>query len=159
MTGIVGLLVVGRLADRLALRDPRWLPGIVAVLTAVLIPCSALAFIVEHRVASTWFIALSYVIGTAYMAPSIAALQRLVRPDQRATASAIFLFFGATIGSLGPFLTGLLSDRLKDGLGAESLGWALLLVVPAFQVVAVLLYVLATQWFKTEALEVADSVA
>ncbi len=35
-----------------------------------------------------WFIALSYVVGTVYMAPSIASSQRLARAAERATASA-----------------------------------------------------------------------
>ena len=125
VTGIVSLLFIGRLADALAGRDPRWLLWVVAAMTALLIPFSALAFVVDSRVLCVWFISLSYVIGTAYMAPSIAAIQLLVRPEQRATASAIFLFFGATIGSAGPFLTGVFSDALTADLGTASLGRAL----------------------------------
>lgn len=149
LTGIVGLLVVGRIADRLAARDPRWLLWIVAAMTTVLLPFSALAFIVDDPTLAVWFISLSYVIGTAYMAPSISAIQRLVRPEQRATASAIFLFFGATLGSLGPFLTGVISDALNADLGSESLRSALLLV-PVAQVFAVALYLVAARRFTRE---------
>jgi hypothetical protein len=98
---------------------------------------------------AVWFISLSYVIGTAYMAPSIAAIQRLVRPEQYATASAIFLFFGSTIGSAGPFLTGVFSDALADDLGTASLGRALVLV-PVAQVIAVVLYLAAARRFREE---------
>ncbi|KUH68255.1 MFS transporter [Mycolicibacterium novocastrense] len=152
LTGILGLLVVGRVADRLSASDPRWLLWLVAAMTAAMVPFSALAFTVGDRTLCIWFISLSYVVGTAYMAPSIAAIQRLARPEQRATASAIFLFFGAIVGSAGPFLTGVISDALKDDLGAMSLGRALL-IVPVFQVVAIACYLLASRRFVREIVE------
>ncbi|OBK79907.1 MFS transporter [Mycobacterium sp. 1164985.4] len=156
LTGIVGLLIVGRVADRLSARDPRWLLWLVAVMTAALLPFSALAFTVDNRTLCIWFISLSYVVGTAHMAPSIAAIQRLARVEQRATASAIFLFFGAILGSAGPFFTGVLSDALKDDLGALSLGRALL-IVPLFQVIALVCYLLASRRFTREIVEATDA--
>jgi predicted MFS family arabinose efflux permease len=149
LTGILSLLIVGRIADRLSARDPRWSLWLVAAMTALMLPFSALAFLVESRTLCIWFIALSYVVGTAYMAPSIAAIQRLARAEQRATASAIFLFFGAMVGSLGPFLTGVISDALKADLGTMSLGRALL-IVPVAQVVAIICYLMASQRFMRE---------
>jgi predicted MFS family arabinose efflux permease len=149
LTGILSLLVVGRVADRLSARDPRWSLWLVAAMTAAMLPFSALAFLVESRTLCIWFISLSYVVGTAYMAPSIAAIQRLARVDQRATASAIFLFFGAMVGSVGPFLTGVISDALKADLGNMSLGRALL-IVPVAQVVAIICYLVASRSFMRE---------
>ena len=155
LTGILGLLVVGRIADRLSARDPRWLLWLVAAMTAALLPFSALAFVVDSQALCVWFISLSYVVGTAYMAPSIAAIQRLARVEQRATASAIFLFFGAIVGSAGPFLTGVISDALRADLGAMSLGRALL-IVPLFQVVAILCYLAASRRFTGEMVDSDD---
>jgi predicted MFS family arabinose efflux permease len=152
LTGILSLLIVGRVADRLSAKDPRWSLWLVAAMTAVLLPFSALAFIVEDRTLCVWFIALSYVIGTAHMAPSIAAIQRLARAAQRATASAIFLFVGSMLGSVGPFLTGVISDALKADLGNMSLGRALL-IVPAAQVIAIVCYLLASRRFVNEMVE------
>lgn len=149
LTGVVGLLLIGRLADRLSLKDTRWLLWLVAAMTAVMIPFSVLAFVVDSQLLCVWFIALSYVVGTAYMAPSIAAIQRLARPEQRATASAIFLFFSAIVGAAGPFATGLISDALRADLGAMSLGRALFLV-PAAQMLAVVCYAVASRWFIRE---------
>jgi predicted MFS family arabinose efflux permease len=150
VTGILGLLIVGRLADRLASRDARWLLWLVAIMTAAMIPFSIAAFVVDSQLLCVLFISLSYVIGTAYMAPSIAAIQRLAAPEQRATASAIFLFFGAIVGSAGPFVTGVLSDALKADLGDQALGRALLIVVPAMQLVAVGCYLAASRRFARE---------
>ncbi|BBZ19318.1 spinster family MFS transporter [Mycolicibacterium gadium] len=157
LTGILSLLIVGRVADRLSARDPRWLLWLVVAMTAVLLPFSALAFIVEDRTWCVWFIALSYVIGTAHMAPSIAAIQRLARAAQRATASAIFLFVGSMLGSVGPFLTGVISDALKADLGNMSLGRALL-IVPAAQVIAIICYLAASRSFMREIVESDDGL-
>jgi predicted MFS family arabinose efflux permease len=149
LTGILSLLIVGRGADSLSAKDPRWSLWLVAAMTTALVPFSALAFVVESQTLCVWFLALSYVIGTAHMAPSIAAIQRLARAEQRATASAIFLFFGAMVGSAGPFLTGVISDTLKGDLGNMSLGRALLLV-PVAQIVAIICYLVASQRFMRE---------
>lgn len=148
--GILGLLVVGKVADRLSAVDPRWLLWLVAAMTAALIPFSTLGFVVGSSTLAVSFIALSYVVGTAYLAPSIAAIQRLVPAEQRATASAIFLFFSAILGSAGPFVTGLLSDGLKADLGNMSLGRALLCVVPVMHLVAIGCYLLASRRYLRE---------
>ncbi|MDG4667271.1 MFS transporter [Mycobacterium sp. 236(2023)] len=148
--GILGLVIVGRIADRLAARDPRWLLWIVVILIATLLPASALAFIVENRIWCVLLLALAYVIGIAYLAPSIAAIQRLVLPEQRATASAVFLFFNATLGAVGPFVTGLISDSLTGELGPQALGRALLILVPTMQLVAVGCYALAAQRYRCD---------
>ncbi|QIV84284.1 spinster family MFS transporter [Mycolicibacterium frederiksbergense] len=153
LLGILGLLIVGRIADRLASRDPRWLLWIVVILIAVLLPASALAFVVESQLACVWLLALGYVIGTAYLAPSIAAIQRLVLPEQRATASAIFLFFNATLGSVGPFLTGMISDSLTAELGPQALGRALLILVPTMQFLAIGCYALAAHRYRRDIIE------
>lgn len=150
VAGILGLLVVGKVADRLSSVDPRWLLWLVALMTAVLIPFSTLGFIVESPLLAVVFIALSYVVGTAYMAPSIAAIQRLVPAEQRATASAIFLFFSAILGSVGPFVTGLISDALKADVGTMSLGRALLCVVPVMHLVAIVCYLIASRRYLRE---------
>ncbi|MBY0287663.1 MAG: MFS transporter [Mycobacteriaceae bacterium] len=157
LTGILSLLIVGRVADRLSAKDPRWSLWLVAAMTAVMLPFSALAFVVESRALCIWFIALSYVVGTAYMAPSIAAIQRLATAQQRATASAIFLFFGAMVGSAGPFLTGVISDALKADLGTMSLGRALL-IVPVAQVIAIICYLVASRSFMREIVESDDGL-
>ncbi|TRW78863.1 MFS transporter [Mycolicibacterium sp. 018/SC-01/001] len=153
LLGILGLLVVGRIADRLAARDPRWLLWIVVVVIAALLPASALAFTVSNRTVCVWLLALAYVIGTAYLAPSIAAIQRLVPAEQRATASAIFLFFNATLGAVGPFLTGVISDALTADLGPQALGRALLILVPTMQLVAIGCYALAARRYRRDIIE------
>ncbi|MHA0289883.1 spinster family MFS transporter [Mycobacterium sp. C3-094] len=150
LLGILGLLIVGRISDRLAARDPRWLLWIVVILIAGLLPASVLAFIVENRWWCVGFLALSYVIGIAYLAPSIAAIQRVVLPEHRATASAVFLFFNATLGAVGPFVTGVVSDSLTAEMGSQALGRALLILVPSMQLVAIGCYALAAKHYRRD---------
>ena len=150
LTGIVGLILVGRIADKLSGIDGRWLLWLVAAMTTALIPFSALGFLVESSALAVFFIALSYVIGTAHMAPSIAAIQRLVPAEQRATASAVFLFFSSILGALGPLLVGMISDALRPEHSDMSLGWALVSVVPVMQVCAIACYLLASRRYLRE---------
>jgi predicted MFS family arabinose efflux permease len=108
------------------------------------------AFLMRVHVLAAWFLALSCIAGVAYMAPSVAAIQRLAYATQRATASAVFLFFCAFFGAAGPFVTGMISDALKPEMGNMSLGRALLLIVPAMQVLAIVFYYLASRRFLRE---------
>ena len=71
-------------------------------------------------------------------------------PSQRATASAVLLFFSAIVGSAGPFLSGVISDALKADMGDMSLGRALLVIVPTMQVLAIAFYFVASRRFLRE---------
>jgi MFS family permease len=152
VAGVLGLLVLGGLADRLASNDLRWPLWLTAGMSAVLIPFSVMAFLVDSGVAALVFLGLSYIVGSAYIAPSIAAIQQLVPNALRATASAVLLFFAAVVGAVGPFVVGLISDALHADLGAAALGRALLFVVPATQALAIVFYLIAGRRFVHEVL-------
>jgi MFS family permease len=151
--GVLGLLAVGRLADALSTKDKRWLLWLVVTIIAVALPFSILGFTVTSPWLAVTFIAMSYVVGAAYMAPSVAAIQLLVPPALRATASAIFLSAAAIIGAVGPFLTGAISDSLREETGTASLGRALIIVVPVAQVLAGMFFVLASRRFNDRTIE------
>ncbi|WP_179469738.1 spinster family MFS transporter [Mycolicibacterium vinylchloridicum] len=150
--GVLGLLVVGRLADILSNKDRRWLLWLVIAIIAVALPFSILAFIVTQAGLAVFFIAMSYIVGAAYMAPSVAAIQLLVPTELRATASAIFLSAAAIIGASGPFVTGLISDTLRDDIGVASLGRALI-IVPVAQVLAGICFALAAKGFNEKVID------
>lgn len=146
LTGIVSLLLTGVIADRLSTKDPRWLLRVVALMLAVLLPFAVAAWIVESRWLAICFMALTNVAVTAYLAPVIAAIQRLAPVESRAMASAILLFFSALMGGAGPFITGLISDALQPELGHLALGRAMF-VVPVALALAAILYAVATRSF------------
>jgi hypothetical protein len=134
--GMVVLMASGALADRLSQRDPRWLLRVVAVLQIAAIVCFALASACMN----------------SYVAPTVAALYRLVLPEMRARTSAVLLFATAVVGGAGPFLVGLLSDGLLPTLGEDSLRYALMLV-PFFSMASVLLLDFAAADVKAETID------
>jgi MFS family permease len=76
--------------------------------------------------------------------PSFATVQDIVPAHCRATANAILMFSMFAIGvTLGPLLTGIISDFLKATFGPESLRHALLIVIASAGVVAAVLICLA----------------
>ena len=90
-----------------------------------------------------WWIALLLLIvptalNTLYYGPTYSSAQGLVRPEFRATASAVMLFAQNLIGlGLGPLFFGILSDWVKPMAGPDSVRWVLygaawLGLLPAF---------------------------
>lgn len=144
LINIVGVLGAGVLADRLSRRDARWSLWLVVCLVALFVPCTVAALLVGHAATSVVLLALSGLIGAAYLPPVVAAIQRLVPADMRATASAVLMLFTALAGGLGPLMVGMASDALAPSLGDHALGRALLLV-PVTQVLAGVFYLLAAR--------------
>ncbi len=138
LVGLTGMLVIGAIADRLQMRDPRWLLWAVVLMICISIPFSILALNVSDPRAATYYLALSYIVGATYLVPVVAAIHRLAPPHLRATASAILLFFTAILGGLGPLITGAISDALTAEFGAMALSRALLVMPVAYAVAGLL---------------------
>jgi predicted MFS family arabinose efflux permease len=149
VSGVISVLSTGIIADKLSSRDPRWTLWVVALMVALLLPFSFAAFLVPNVWVALGCMMLANTIASAYMAPVVAAVQRLAPPDMRATASAFLALFTAMAGGAGPFITGMISDALQPSMGAGSLGWAML-VVPVAQTFAGLLYFAATLSFRRD---------
>jgi MFS family permease len=74
------------------------------------------------------------------MGPLTAAIQGVVPPEMRATASAIFLFLINLIGfGGGAWALGLLSDLLRAAEGEDSLRYAMMIGLAFYGLAAVLL--------------------
>jgi MFS family permease len=64
-------------------------------------------------------------LSSAYIAPTIATTQRLVDANSRALASAVLFFVMSFIGlTIGPWLTGHISDTFKDIFLSEGIDGA-----------------------------------
>jgi predicted MFS family arabinose efflux permease len=147
--GVISVLLTGVSADRLSSRDPRWVLWVQGLMIALLLPFSYTAFLTQSRWTALVCMALANIVATAFLAPAVAAVQRLATNELRATASALLLLFTALAGGLGPFLTGLISDALQADMGARALGRAML-VVPVSHTIAGLLYLAATLTFRRD---------
>lgn len=148
--GLAGIWAGGWLGDRFG-QDQRSqyarIPAIAFLCTvpfyiaAILSPTLTLAFFV---------LLVPTALGLAWLGPVISAIQHLVRPDMRATASAIFLFINNLIGiGLGTYAIGALSDTLTAQFGDESLRYSIL-AGTGFYIIAAGLFLLASRWLEQD---------
>lgn len=141
VAGVPGVLLGGWLSDKLGSADRAAyvrIPAICAFLAAPLFACAVmmktpgLAFLLFMVP-----IALSY----AWLSPLTVAIQHLVFPDARASASSLFLLIMNLIGlGGGALLLGALSDAMLERFGSESLRYASLAASPLYIVAGLLLW-------------------
>ena len=120
--GMLGIWLGGWLGDRLGGARPgayALVPGIAFLLAAPL-------YLVALNNESLWLGLLLYIIpymlSLAWLGPVINAVQHLVPPAMRATASASMLLINNLIGiGFGTFIFGFLSDELKPIYGEDAL--------------------------------------
>jgi len=138
--GVAGILLGGWLGDRLG-RTSRafyaWVPGIAYFLGA---PLFALGISTDDpRLAFALFLipqALSYV----WLGPVLSAVQHLVAPPSRSTASALFLLINNLIGlGGGIYLLGAVSDILTPIYGEEALRYSMFYSLGLYAGAAVLM--------------------
>lgn len=127
--GLVGTFFGGVISDHLSRRDPRWRLLVPAIGQLLSLPTALGAWLVPHAGLSVLLLALSYVFGLMYFAPTFAAAQQLAHENGRATAAAQLSFGLNLIGSsVGPMIVGWTSDLLAPSYGALSLRYALCLM-------------------------------
>lgn len=132
LASVIGSLIAGALADRLARCDLRWQLGVPAAGVALALPVGlAYLSLAPGQVLAATVLVIVYAFFIAWWgAPTYAALTLVVPSHRRATASAMVLLVGAIVGSgIGPVLTGGLSDLLTPIAGSDSLRYALGCVV------------------------------
>lgn len=138
-TGL-GVFAGGYLADTLARRDVRWIAWVVMVAIVIGLPFGLVTYLTESSTVVFLLIGVPAFAGGFYLSPTFALTQSLVKVRMRTVASALLLFVINFIGmTLGPWLTGALSDAWKPEFGDQSLRYALLAVM-AFNVWAAFHY-------------------
>jgi hypothetical protein len=101
-----------------------WLP---ALASALLIPVSLGVYLVDSTATSMALGVVQMVLLNVWFAPIVATAQMLVSSQMRAFTSAMLVLICNILGlSLGPLMTGMISDALQPTLGAESLRYAIL---------------------------------
>lgn len=127
--GAAGILLAGRLADRLsAQRGPQWLPWIVALANLIGLPLLLWTFLAPSAAGALLGFAVPAMLATVYVAPSFALIQNEAPVPMRAVAAAINLFITNIIGlGLGPFSVGFFSDVFAASTGEESLRYGLMM--------------------------------
>jgi len=130
ISGGVGSLAGGFIADRLARRDRRWYAWLPALATLGAVP-----FYVGFLLAPDPWVALLLLVPTVLLnatsiAPLWAANQAIAPLRMRATAYAIIhLGLSAVSGGLAPLVVGFLNDLLAPEFGHVAIRYSLFIVV------------------------------
>jgi hypothetical protein len=89
-------------------------------------------------------------LALAWLGPVIAAVQHIVPPNMRATASASFLFINNLIGiGFGIFFLGFMSDAMAQAHGDDALRYSILYGL-GFYVLSALIYLAASTRLKRD---------
>jgi len=129
VAGVIGTLLSGVLADWLR-KSSQWKAiAMLAVATSIGTPAVILGLLADDYLTFLLCMSIMQIGYVAQGAPAFATIQGAVSPRMHAVSSAILLIGISGIGvSVGPLLTGLLSDALSS-LGPErSLRWGLIIL-------------------------------
>lgn len=130
ISGGIGNVVGGRLADRFGAADARWYLWVPGIATVLGVPAAAAFYLWPDPYVAVALGCVPTILGAMYLGPTFALTQTLVRPRMRALASAILLFVINMIGlGGGPTFVGWLSDELAPTHGIEAVRYALLYTV------------------------------
>ncbi|MCW1429792.1 spinster family MFS transporter [Novosphingobium sp. JCM 18896] len=138
--GVAGMLLGGWLGDRLGSGDRAFLAYLPALAFVIGVPLFAAGiYSSDAKLAFVLFLvpqAMAYV----WLGPVLSAVQMLVPPAQRSTASALFLLINNLIGlGGGIFALGALSDALTPTYGHDALRYSMLYSLALYLVSAVLM--------------------
>lgn len=125
--GIAGTWLGGSLADRFGETQRAAYARIPAYAFLATVPFYVVGVLSPTLTITVLVMTVPTALGLAWLGPVISAVQHLVPPNMRATASAIFLFVNNLIGiGIGTFAIGAISDGLQGRFGDESLRYAIL---------------------------------
>ncbi len=138
--GCIGLLAGGYLADRLGRSDRAMFGKLPAIGYALCVPAFAAAFSTSAPMAAFAWLLLPTAFSYVWIGPVVTAVQHLVDPRDRATASACFLLLNNGVGiGLGALVIGRFSDTLTPALGEDALRVAMLWSLAGYALAAVLM--------------------
>jgi len=149
---VAGTLLGGWLGDRFGAGDARWYMWIPGIATLAALPFSLFSYLWSDPTVALWGLAIPYVLGAYWLAPTFAMTQGLVGLRMRALAAGILLFVVNIFGmGVGPQFVGILSDIFQNttALGVDSLRWALVVSL-IFSLFAAILYWLAARTLRED---------
>lgn len=143
--GIAGTWAGGYMADRFGAGKRANYVVIPAIAFLATVPLYILA-ILSPNLATTFFALLIPTgLGLAWLGPVLSAIQHVVPPTMRATASAIFLFINNLIGiGAGTVAIGFISDSLEAKYGDDALRYAIL-AGTGFYLIAAALFLMSAR--------------
>jgi MFS family permease len=122
ISGLLGTLLGGLVADRFGRRNPRhYLTG-PALGYLIAVPLFIVAYSMQTWWTALLFLFIPGILDSTSYGPSFAAIQGVSRPATRGTAVAVKILIQALIGGgFGPLCLGMVSDTLKGQQGDAGL--------------------------------------
>ncbi len=154
--GVAGTWLGGWLGDRVGKANPGAYALIPAICFLLAAPAYAAGLFAPSRELAWFLFLIPQMLGLAWLGPIIAAVQHIVPPNMRATASAGFLFINNLIGiGFGTWFVGRMSDQMTVAYGQDSLRYSILYTL-GFYLLSSALYFLAARrlgrdWYRAEA--------
>ena len=151
--GTLGVFLGGVLADRLGQADRGAYPRLPAIAWLITVPFFAGGFLVSSPMLAWFLFLIPNALNILWLGPLTTAVQHLVPPHMRATASASFLLINNLIGlGGGSFVMGIMSDAMTQRFGAEALRYSMVAAL-GFYLIATLLAFLAVRPLRRDWLE------
>lgn len=123
--GVTGVLAGGWLGDRLGYADRAWYVKLPAIAWLITVPTFAAGLLSPSPWMAWPLLLIPNALNILWLGPLVTAVQHLVPPSMRATASGGYLFIVNLLGlGAGPLLMGSLSDWLRGSYGSDSLRYA-----------------------------------
>ncbi|MDH3645736.1 MAG: MFS transporter [Gammaproteobacteria bacterium] len=143
--GLAGIWIGGALADRYGQRNRSAYALIPAIALLSTLPFYVVGVLSPSLVLTFFVLLVPTALGLVWLAPVIAAIQHMVQPNMRATASAVFLFINNLVGiGAGTVLFGALSDALESRFAENSLRYSIL-AGSVFYIVAAMFFIVAAR--------------
>jgi MFS family permease len=148
--GVIGTWLGGWFADRAGKANPRVYALIPATCFLIAAPVFALGLFAPSLTIGWMLFVVGQALALAWLGPVINAVQHIVAPNMRATASASFLFINNLIGiGFGIFFLGFMSDSMTAAHGDDALKYSILYGL-GFYLLSSLLYFIAAGRLKRD---------
>ncbi|HXB33108.1 MAG TPA: MFS transporter [Puia sp.] len=139
--GAIGSFAGGALTDRFGKKDRQWYLKIPAYAILLSIGFAIGALYLKSNILSVVCFGCTAALQSMYLGPSVAVAHSLVPASMRALTSAVLFLALNFIGlGFGPWIVGMISDRLTPSLGVEALRWAMSIVLVVSLVSAMLFF-------------------
>jgi predicted MFS family arabinose efflux permease len=148
--GVAGTWLGGWFADKTGPERPAAYALVPAICFMIAAPAFAIGLFAKSLLAGWLLFTLGQMLALAWLGPVIAAVQHIVPPNMRATASASFLFINNLIGiGFGIFFLGFMSDSMTAAHGKDALQYSILYGL-AFYLLSSALYFAAAGRLKKD---------
>lgn len=138
--GTTGVLLGGWLGDRLGGHDRAWYAWLAALAFVLAMPLYAGGILAGSVTVAFVLFLLPQALAYFWLGPVLSAVQHLVEPRARATASSLFLLINNLIGlGGGIYALGALSDVLRPAYGDEALRYSMFYALSLYGFAALLM--------------------